>query len=154
MSDKKLLEESTIRRFMQLANIKPIGDGLIAEAAKKGHEETETKAKEATEEKGAEKKAMKGKKPAPKKESLDEMYDEGMNEEGTDMSTGMPVAEGGLEEAEEEGVELEEITYQGKVFYRDPEQFVYTLNDEGEVSEEPVGYWKEKTKTIAFYNKK
>jgi hypothetical protein len=63
-------------------------------------------------------------------------------------------AEEAEEESEEEGVELEEITYQGKVFYRDPEQFVYTVNDEGEVSEEPVGYWKEKTKTIAFYNKK
>lgn len=35
MSDKKLLEESAIRRFQALANIKPIGNGLLEEAAKK-----------------------------------------------------------------------------------------------------------------------
>ena len=58
------------------------------------------------------------------------------------------------EEEEEEGVELEEITYQGTVYYRDPEQYIYSVNEEGEVSEDPVGYWKEKTKNIAFYNKK
>jgi hypothetical protein len=58
------------------------------------------------------------------------------------------------EEEEEEGIELEELTYQGVVYYRDPELFVYSVEENGEVSEEPIGYWREKTKTIAFYNKK
>lgn len=35
MSDKKLLEEGAIRRFQALANIKPIGNGMLEEAAKK-----------------------------------------------------------------------------------------------------------------------
>ena len=60
----------------------------------------------------------------------------------------------GEEEEEEEDVELEEISYKGEVYYRDPQQFVYSVNSEGEVSEEPIGYWKAKTKSIAFYNKK
>lgn len=35
MSEKKLLEESTIRRFQTLAGVKPIANGLIEEAASK-----------------------------------------------------------------------------------------------------------------------
>jgi hypothetical protein len=31
---------------------------------------------------------------------------------------------------------------------------VYSIDEEGQPSEDPVGYWKEKTKAIAFYTKK
>ena len=51
-------------------------------------------------------------------------------------------------------MELEEVVYQGVTYYRDPEQFIYSVNEEGDVSEEPIGYWKGKTKSIAFYHKK
>ena len=43
MSDKKLLEESTVRRFQALANIKPVG-GLISEGKKSGGKKSETPA--------------------------------------------------------------------------------------------------------------
>ncbi len=57
------------------------------------------------------------------------------------------------EEEEEEGIELEEIEYNGKTYYKDGEGFIYSVID-GEPSENPVGYWKEKTQSIAFYKTK
>ena len=106
MSDKKLLEESTIRRFMQLANIKPINDGLIAEASHKKPEKMEEKKAE------EKKKAHKaGEKPAhveeeKVEEGLEEMYGtKSMEEEGVGHMEEM-YKEEGLEEAEEEGGEM------------------------------------------------
>lgn len=112
MSDKKLLEESTIRRFMQLANIKPVA-GLIEEKKAHGgkHEAGESKAEEKAEHGKGHKSEKKEKKV---EESLEEMH--GMKEEGTSMPVsdhGMSVAdeghyeEEGLEEAGMEGGEGE-----------------------------------------------
>lgn len=89
MSDKKLLEESTIRRFMQLANIKPINDGLIAEAKKaeekkKAHKEEEKKEKKVEE--GLEEMGMPTSAPA--------MEEEGYHEEGLEEEAGMEGGEG------------------------------------------------------------
>lgn len=58
------------------------------------------------------------------------------------------------EEAEEEGLELEELEYKGIKYYKDTENFIYTIDDEDQPSENPVGYWKEKSQTIAFYKTK
>jgi hypothetical protein len=57
------------------------------------------------------------------------------------------------EEQEEEQDELEEIEYKGITYYKDGEGFIYSMTDE-ELSENPVGYWKEKTQTVAFYKTK
>ena len=57
-------------------------------------------------------------------------------------------------EEEEEGLELEEIEYKGTKYYKDAENFIYTIDDEDQPSENPVGYWKEKAQTIAFYKTK
>ena len=57
------------------------------------------------------------------------------------------------EEEVEEGIELEEITYKNITYYKDNENFIYSIIDD-EPSEIPVGYWKEKTQTIAFYKNK
>jgi cobalamin biosynthesis protein CobT len=57
------------------------------------------------------------------------------------------------EEEEEEGLELEEIEYKGTTYYKDGEGFIYSIIDE-EPSENPIGYWKEKTQSIAFYKTK
>lgn len=59
-----------------------------------------------------------------------------------------------VEEEEEEGVELEEIEYKQTKYYRDGEGFIYTIDEDEQPSENPVGYWKEKTQTIAFYKTK
>lgn len=58
------------------------------------------------------------------------------------------------EEEEEEGIEFEEIEYKGVRYYKDGENFIYSVSNEDEPSENPVGYWKEKTQTIAFYKTK
>ena len=50
---------------------------------------------------------------------------------------------------EEEGEEVEEITFNGETYYRDSEGFIYKPDDDT-----PIGYWKEKTNSIAFYRKK
>ena len=54
------------------------------------------------------------------------------------------------EEEEEDG--LEEVEYNGATYYRDSNQFMYQLDDEGELTD-AVGVWKEKTQTIKFYKK-
>ena len=59
-----------------------------------------------------------------------------------------------VEEEEEEGIELDQIEYKGVNYYKDPENFIYSITDTDEPSENPVGYWKEKTNTIAFYKTK
>jgi len=58
------------------------------------------------------------------------------------------------EEEDEEGLELEELTYKGVKYYMDGEGFIYTIDDEEQPSENPVGYWKGNTKSIAFYKTK
>jgi hypothetical protein len=58
------------------------------------------------------------------------------------------------EEEEEEGLELEEIEYNGTKYYKDNENFIYTISEDEQPSENPVGYWKEKTNSIAFYKTK
>jgi len=58
------------------------------------------------------------------------------------------------EEEEQEGLELEELEYKGTKYYKDAENFIYTIDNEEQPSENPVGYWKEKSQTIAFYKTK
>ena len=54
---------------------------------------------------------------------------------------------------EEDGMEYEEVEFKGETFYRDTDQFIYRMNEEGQLSEDPIGYWKVKSQTIAFYQK-
>ncbi len=58
------------------------------------------------------------------------------------------------QEEEEDGIELEELEYKGVTYYRDSEGFIYSVDDDEQPSENPIGYWKEKTQTIAFYKTK
>jgi hypothetical protein len=58
------------------------------------------------------------------------------------------------EAVEEEGEELEELVYQGVTYYKDADGFLYLMEESGELSETAIGYWKEKTQTVAFYRKK
>ena len=52
------------------------------------------------------------------------------------------------EEEEEEAVELEEFTYKNKTYYKDGENQVYQIGSDGELDDNPVGIWNEKTKRI------
>ncbi len=58
------------------------------------------------------------------------------------------------EEEEEEDLELEEIEFKDTKYYKDGEGFIYSINEDDEPSENPIGYWKEKTQSIAFYKLK
>ncbi len=55
---------------------------------------------------------------------------------------------------EEEGLELEEIEFKGVRYYKDDDGFIYTIDEEDQPSENPVGVWKEKTQSVAFYKTK
>ena len=55
---------------------------------------------------------------------------------------------------EEDGVELEEITYKEKSYYKDGEGFIYGIDEEGQPTDQPIGIWKEKSQSIAFYRLK
>ena len=57
------------------------------------------------------------------------------------------------EEEEEEGLSLEEIQYNGETYYKDADSFIYKEVN-GEIDDTAIGYWKEKTGTIAFYKNK
>ncbi len=64
------------------------------------------------------------------------------------------VEEEEVEVEEEEGKEFEEIEYNNNRYYKDEENFIYSVDLDDQPSENPIGYWKEKTKTIAFYKTK
>jgi hypothetical protein len=57
------------------------------------------------------------------------------------------------EEEEEEEEELEEIAYKGIRYYKNSENLVYLVEEDDQPSETAVGFWKEKTGTIAFITK-
>lgn len=57
------------------------------------------------------------------------------------------------EQEEEDDQELEAIEFKGVTYCKDQEGFVYSLDEEGSPSDQPIGIWKEKTKSVAFYRK-
>jgi hypothetical protein len=64
------------------------------------------------------------------------------------------VVEEDEEEEEEEGMELEEVEYKGIKYYKDAENFIYSIDSDDQPSENPIGFWKEKAQIIAFYKTK
>ncbi len=59
-----------------------------------------------------------------------------------------------VEQEEEEGLELEEIEFKGVKYYKDAENFVYSIDEDEQPSENPIGFWKEKAQVVAFYKTK
>ena len=57
------------------------------------------------------------------------------------------------DEQEEEEVELIEFEYKGVTYFRDGDNLVYTVNDEGELDETPVGRYNEKTSSVKMFAK-
>lgn len=72
--------------------------------------------------------------------------DEGEEQEGEEEEEEEEVAE-----EEEEETALEEVEYKGTTYYKDDENLVYTLNDEGELNEDAVGRWYEDKKIVKFF---
>ena len=57
------------------------------------------------------------------------------------------------EEAEEDDQELEVLEFKGVTYCKDQDGFVYSVDEEGSPSDQPIGIWKEKTKSVSFYRK-
>ena len=74
--------------------------------------------------------------------------DQKVNDEEEQEADGEEVEEV-EEEEEQEEQEAEEITYNGETYYKDADGFIYKPEDDT-----PIGYWKEKTQSIAFYRAK
>lgn len=55
------------------------------------------------------------------------------------------------QEEQEDGIELAEVTYKGKSYYKDPEGFIYGIDEEGQPTEQPIGVWKEKSSSVVLY---
>jgi len=85
----------------------------------------------------------------PQKEELQEQPKEEPQEEPQEEEE-EPQEEKEPQE-EEDGVELAEVTFKGKSYYKDPEGFIYGIDDEGQPTEQPIGVWKEKSSSVAFY---
>ncbi len=92
-----------------------------------------------------------------------------MNSEGGDTEEEENTVEGGAadqttedlengtpEEAEDEApeeeaaaeVELEEFEYKGSTYYRDTENLVYMVDEDGDLVQEPIGVWNEDKQKI------
>ena len=57
------------------------------------------------------------------------------------------------EEEEEPEAALEEFEFDGKTFYRDEENNVYTVDDDGDLVPDAVGRWLVKSQKIKFFTK-
>ena len=89
---------------------------------------------------------------APKVEVLSVESSQEVNDEEEQEADGEEEADGDqevVEEEEQEEQEVEEITYNGETYYKDADGFIYKPEDDT-----PIGYWKEKTQSIAFYRAK
>ena len=85
---------------------------------------------------------------------VEEEQEEAEEEEEEEEEEAEEEAEEEEEEAEEEGVELEEITYKEQSYYKDGEGFIYGIDEEGQPTDQPIGIWKEKSQSVAFYRLK
>ena len=79
-------------------------------------------------------------------EQVEEGEVEGEQVEGEEQEEEVELEEG-------ESIELEEFIYNKVKYYKDGENFIYSIHND-EPSDNPVGYWKEKTKLVAFYKNK
>jgi len=70
------------------------------------------------------------------------------------ISSPAPAAEETEEdEEEEEEAALEEFEFEGKTYYKDEENNVYTTDEDGDVDPNPVGRWLAKSQKVKFFGK-
>ena len=54
---------------------------------------------------------------------------------------------------EEETSELQEFEYKGETYYKDAENLVYKMDEDGDLDDEPIGIWNEEKKKVLKYSK-
>ena len=57
------------------------------------------------------------------------------------------------QEEEEQAMELEEIEYKGKTYYKDAQNQVYQMDDNGDLDDTPIGVWNEQKQKVLKYSK-
>ena len=64
-------------------------------------------------------------------------------------------AEEEVEEVEEEdaALELEEFEYKGITYYKDPDNLVYQLDEDGDLDDSPIGVWSPEKNKVLRYSK-
>ena len=87
---------------------------------------------------------------------VEEIHEEvNEDEEGQEQEQEeVEVEEAEAEEAEEDAdaaVELEEFEYKGTTYYKDPENLVYQLDDDGDLDDTAIGIWSEEKKKVLRY---
>ena len=55
------------------------------------------------------------------------------------------------EDAEEEIEEFKEQEWKGKTYYKDSDNQMYDIDQDGDLIETPIGYWKEETQKLIKY---
>ena len=112
------------------------------------HEQPQEEPQEEPQEKPQDKKEKPHEKPQEKKEEPQEKPQD-KKEKAQEKPQEEPQEE--QEQEEEDGIELAEVTYKGTSYYKDPEGFIYGIDEEGQPTEQPIGVWKEKSSSVAFY---
>lgn len=139
IAKKKAEEEAEAKRKAEeaAAAVEAKRKADEAEAKKKAKEEALAKKK--AEEEAARKKAEEEARRKAEQEAEEEEVEEEEEEEEVE------------EEEEEDATELTEFEYKGQTYYRDEDNVVYVLSDEGEP--EPVGRFNEKTGGVKMFAK-
>ena len=135
IGSKKMTGEEVAEEEAEAVEAEDVAEEEEEEAEAEAEAEAEEEVVEAEEEEAAEAEAE-----AEAEEEVVEAEEEVVEEE-----------EDQCQEEEEEGMAVEEIEYNGSRYYKDTENFIYSVNKDDEPSDNPVGYWKVKTQTIAFY---
>lgn len=55
------------------------------------------------------------------------------------------------EEEEEQAMELEEFEYKGKTYYKDAQDQVYQMDENGDLDDTPIGVWNEQKQKVLKY---
>ena len=88
-------------------------------------------------------------------EEVEEVEEEEVEEEEVEEEEVVEEEEEGevVEEevVEEEAVEMEEFEYKGVTYYKDSENLVYKLDDDGDLDDTPIGVWNEGKQKILKY---
>jgi hypothetical protein len=95
--------------------------------------------------------------PEPEVEELVEEEVEGEAEgeevEGEEVEGEEEEEEVEEEQEEAEGVAMEEFEYKGVTYYRDAENQVYQLDEDGDLDDTPIGVWNETKQKVIKYAK-
>jgi hypothetical protein len=124
-------------------------DVSVIPVVKEEPKEEPKKAEEPKEEPKKVEEPKKAEEPKEEPKKVEEPKEEEVEEEEEDEDE----EEVEEEPEEEDDQELEVLEFKGVTYCKDQDGFVYSVDEEGSPSDQPIGIWKEKTKSVSFYRK-